>query len=146
MSDWPHLTSGGAAGARDPRGVDQPLDAGGSTGAVVPERFSEAVARLEGDVDLLREMACMTSKRFPGIIAAVESAMDAVDLDSAAKSLHQLKGMLSTFETEGVIVEIQDLLNACRAGESDSAREKFDRYRGSIDELVGMVTAFGQRT
>lgn len=110
----------------------------------VPERFQDAVVRLDGDAALLRQMAAMTSPDFAGLIADSESAIRDNDGEAAVRSLHKLKGMLSTFESDGVVLEIQEMIAAARKGNVTSAGEHFRRHRGQIEELVDVVTQFSQ--
>ena len=110
----------------------------------VPTRFSEALDRLGGDVSLLREMALITSEDLPEVIANAQSAIESEDCERAASSLHKLKGMLSTFECDGVVLEIQEMLDAARKQESAEMRRTFQTHRDSVEELVAEIKKLQQ--
>jgi len=104
-------------------------------------RFAEAVARLDGDESLLREMAAITSADLPEVIVETDRALAAGNSEQAASGLHKLKGMLSTFETGGVTVEVHEILEMTRRGDVAEAKRSFDRQRPEIDELVTEITS-----
>ena len=105
----------------------------------VPARFEEAVARLDGDVGLLREMAAITSEDLPEVWQQINNAIEAGDQQASASGLHKLKGMLSTFESDGVVLDIQELLDSARRGAMDDLKEGFQQHSAAIRELIGEV-------
>ncbi|TWU44299.1 hypothetical protein Q31b_18350 [Novipirellula aureliae] len=102
-------------------------------------RFAEAISRLGGDEGLLREMAAITSADLPEVINETDQALCAGKSDQAASGLHKLKGMLSTFETGGATIEIEEMLSFARHREVAKAKTKFDHHRSEIDELVAEI-------
>lgn len=105
----------------------------------IPERFAEAVARLDGDISLLREMAAINSEDLPDVKRQIEAAIQAADAEASASGLHKLKGMLSTFESDGVVLDIQELLDAARRGAMSDVQEGYRQHIGAINELIAEV-------
>lgn len=102
-------------------------------------RFAEAVARLDGDVELLREMAAITIEDFPAVQAGLEEAIARGDCDRAACSFHHMKGMLSTFESAGVTIDLQTMLDLASQGELDEARSLYRKKQPEIAQLVKQI-------
>lgn len=109
---------------------------------VVPTRFNEAVQRLDGDAGLLREMAYMTLPDFPILIENAAEATAAGDCEASVRVLHKLKGMLSTFESEGIVMEIQEMITAARANKPDLLASLFAKHRPAVEELVEAIRHF----
>ena len=110
----------------------------------LPTRFEEAVARLDGDVGLLREMAAITAEDLPEVKQQTEAAIEAGDAQRAAGGLHKLKGMLSTFESDGVVLDIQELLDAARKAAMRDVQEGYRLHRDAIEELIAQVASLAQ--
>ncbi len=110
----------------------------------IPPRFSPALERLDGNVELLREMAEITSEDLPGVRAEVASAVAAGDCDSARQGIHKLKGMLSTFESDGVTVEIQELLDLSRKRRAAELKTQYESQKAAIAELCDQIAALGR--
>lgn len=106
----------------------------------IPTRFAPALDRLDGDISLLREMASITSEDLPEVRVAVKKAIADGDCERSAANLHKLKGMLSTFESEGVTLEIQEMLDLARKGKVSNVQEAFKQYESAIDELARQVS------
>ena len=111
----------------------------------LPPRFFDAVERLDGDVTLLRRMASVTSEDLPGVAEAAEQAIAEENCEHAIQFLHQLKGMLSTFESQGVTLEVQDMLNTARRGDIQSVKKLFHVNKREIHELVSQVARLANR-
>ncbi len=105
----------------------------------VPARFGDALHRLDGDVELLREMAKITSEDLPEVVAQVESAIAAEDVESTVRNLHKLKGMLSTFEAEGVTLQIQEMLDAARKSRMREVTQSYGQQKYGVHELIKQV-------
>jgi len=81
----------------------------------IPPRFRPALERLDGEVSLLCEMAAITAEDLPEVKEATETALEEGDCEQAASGLHKLKGMLSTFDADGVVLDIQEVLDAAHS-------------------------------
>ncbi|OYP37733.1 Hpt domain-containing protein [Rhodopirellula sp. MGV] len=102
----------------------------------VKERFAGALKRLDGDFELLCEMAAVTLPDCPDVIARIQNELEEGDCAKASSSLHKLKGMLSTYETEGVVIEIQEMLAMSRRGNLDECKAMFDKELPRINNLI----------
>jgi HPt (histidine-containing phosphotransfer) domain-containing protein len=100
------------------------------------ERFASALERLDGDLELLSEMATVTVPDCPAAIERVQEALDESDTERAARSLHKLKGMLSTFDSEGVVLEIQETMELARRDAVEETRSLFAKQRPKLEALV----------
>lgn len=110
----------------------------------MPPRFTEAVKRLDGDASLLREMALMTMPEFKTLTNhAHESALDG-RCDQAVRDLHKLKGMLSTFESDGVVLEIQEVIQAGRNQNAKNMVTLLEQTMPAIEELIDAVENFSR--
>ena len=109
----------------------------------VSSRFSAALARLDGDVDLLRKMASITSEDLPEVVRHTEAAIEDGNCEQAASGLHRLKGMLSTFESDSVALDIQDILDLARQGKGDQVQAAYQQHKSSMTELIDAVARLG---
>ncbi|TWU58252.1 hypothetical protein [Rubripirellula reticaptiva] len=53
----------------------------------------------------------------------------------------KLKSLLSTFQTDGATVELQDILSMARHPDVAEAERKFNQHRAELDELVAAIAA-----
>ncbi|MCD0462832.1 Hpt domain-containing protein [Roseiconus lacunae] len=102
----------------------------------VKQRFAGALQRLDGDFELLCEMAAVTLPDCPDVLARIQNDLDADDSAKAASSLHKLKGMLSTYETDGVVIEIQEMLAMARRGNLEELKVLFAKELPRIEALI----------
>lgn len=107
----------------------------------LPARFAEAVERLDGDEGLLRKMAAITAADLPEAITETEHAIRDGDVRQAASGLHKLKGMLSTFETSGVAIQIHDMLDLARKGKDSLLRQEYNARKAEIKELASAIAS-----
>jgi hypothetical protein len=99
-------------------------------------RFSEALLRVAGDVDLLAAMAMFVVDDAPEILTDLRIQISESRLEEVATTAHKLKGMLSTFETGGPVLELHDLIVAARAGRADECRRAFNKCDAGIEHLI----------
>lgn len=105
----------------------------------IPPRFLPALERLDGEVSLLCEMAAITAEDLPEVKSATEAALESGDCEQSASGLHKLKGMLSTFESDGVVLDIQEALDAARRKQIDEARRCYRDHRQEVEELTQQI-------
>ncbi|MCO8120119.1 Hpt domain-containing protein [Stieleria sp. TO1_6] len=105
----------------------------------IKQRFAAAIERLDGDVDLLCEMAAITAPDCPAVLEQIESSLGQGECESAAAPLHKLKGMLSTFDADGVALEIQEMLEHARRGHLQELRQSFDQHQHEIVQLIDEI-------
>lgn len=112
----------------------------------LPDRFAEAINRLDGDFGLLCEMAAITCEDLPEVRGKAEAAIAEGDVAETASGLHKLKGMLSTFESEGVTLEIQEMLDSARKGDIGEVRRAYEQHRGELDELICQINGLAEQS
>ena len=52
---------------------------------------------------------------------------------------HKLKGMLSTFEDDGVVLELQTVMQFAKNENHDAVENEFIRIRDKVEMLAGQV-------
>lgn len=107
----------------------------------IPARFRRALERLDGNRELLCEMAAITSEDLPDVIGTTETAIAEGDCDAAAMGLHKLKGMLSTFDAESVVLEIQEMVNEARSSNAEAVRVGYERLTNELEQLVSQINS-----
>lgn len=100
------------------------------------KRFSDALARLSGDEEMLETLASIASEDAPGMIRSMDSEIASDNLDAYAKSAHAVKGLLSTFETSEPVSEMQPAIDAAREGDAVTTKSLHDQLRSPIEALV----------
>lgn len=111
------------------------------------QRFAEALERLAGDSDLLCGMAMLVADDARQALQDLADAVAGHQLPRITATAHQLKGMLSTFETESPLTELQQVIMTARA--SDAALVEYQFYRiqpalsGLIEEIAELCTSSG---
>ena len=106
-----------------------------------PSWFPEAVKRLDGDEGLLRELAAITATDLPEVIAETEMAIRDQDMQQAVSRLHKLKGMLSMYESGGVVEQIHDMFDLARKGKASLLRHEYEGNRAEIRELANAIAS-----
>lgn len=103
------------------------------------KRFSEALARLSGDEELLVAMATMVADDAPAIVEQLDEQLGRESLTDAASTAHKLKGMCSTFETGSPVLELEEVIYAARAGKAEEARSTYDTCQPRLHQLLGEI-------
>ena len=100
------------------------------------ERFAHAIERLDGDFELLCDMAALTVPDCPDVMAQIEAGFEAEDADATASALHKLKGMLSTYDSDGVVLEISEMLSMARRNHLKEAEALYRQELPKINSLI----------
>lgn len=100
------------------------------------ERFADAIERLDGDFELLCDMAALTIPDCPGVMAQIETHFENDDAEAASSALHKLKGMLSTYDADGVVLEIGEMLALARR---DHLKESAALYRQELPKIKMLI-------
>lgn len=79
------------------------------------------------------------------VLAKLTRAIEAGDTASVSVTAHQLKGMLSTFETDSPVTELQELIDAARRHDAEATREQFQSLEPQLSELLAEISALQQR-
>jgi hypothetical protein len=102
-------------------------------------RFSDALARLDGDEETLVMLAGMVAEDAPSLVTQLHTEIQSSELSDAAGSGHALKGLLSTFETGTPVSEIQPLIDAARRSDCKAATLIFTEIRTSLETLIDEI-------
>ena len=105
----------------------------------VPAGFAPALARLDGDITLLRAMAVITSEDLPAVQSEIEAAIDEADCVQTATALHRIKGMLSTFQSDGIVLDIQEIVDLARQRRGKEMTTLYRKHKPRIDDLIERI-------
>jgi uncharacterized protein YdbL (DUF1318 family) len=103
------------------------------------ERFAEALRRVAGDCELLSAMAAMVAEDAPEVLSDLRKYVAADEMHEVAVTAHKLKGMLSTFETSGPVLELEELIAAARKNHAQDVASSFKTLEGEIEKLIDQV-------
>lgn len=107
------------------------------------QRFAEALARVAGDCELLAAMAAMVAEDAPLVMEELRENVAADELQRVATTAHKLKGMLSTFETAGPVLDLEELILCARKGQAAEVRSLFRafdrRIKALLDEILSIA-------
>jgi HPt (histidine-containing phosphotransfer) domain-containing protein len=94
-----------------------------------PEAFNltEALERVEGDMDLLKEMVDLFLEEYPRMIVEIEHALTTSNAQALQNAAHTLKGAVSNF-------------SAYRATEASLTLEKMGRQQNLADTATAFST------
>ncbi len=70
------------------------------------------------------------------VLKAFRQAIVDGDFTEAAHAAHQLKGMLSTFETGSPVIDLQEIIDAARNCDGDTASRRFDAIAPGLRQLI----------
>jgi HPt (histidine-containing phosphotransfer) domain-containing protein len=99
-------------------------------------RFSDALARVSGDAEILATLASIASEDAPELLDRLDESIEGRDWSSYANTAHSLKGLLSTFETREPVSEIQPLIDAARRAEGDAVVARHETLRTKLQTLI----------
>ena len=99
-------------------------------------RFATAIDRVAGDIDLLVAIAAIVTEDVPAVLAKFKKQLASGKLSEVSVTGHQLKGMLSTFETGGPVILLQEVILSARQGNQQDAEDSFDRCAVGISSLI----------
>mgnify|MGYP003654253545 CR=1 FL=1 len=76
--------------------------------------FAEALQRLGGDEELLRELAAILLDDVPPLVQAIQNSIEAGDFDEAHRDAHAVKGLVVTFDERGCGLLISEVMAALK--------------------------------
>jgi signal transduction histidine kinase/CheY-like chemotaxis protein len=101
--------------------------------------LTEALARVGGNTDLLREIAAVFLEECPGLMRDVRSAVAQQNATRLAASAHALKGTVGTFSTAGVYSTSAALEQAGRDGDLSSSVDLLRVLDGEVEQLIAAL-------
>ncbi|HUG44388.1 MAG TPA: response regulator [Acidobacteriota bacterium] len=98
-----------------------------------------ALDRVEGDVELLHELAALFQQNYPKLIHSMQQAVEDQNGELLTRSAHTLKGALANF-TNGLALELTSRLEGCgRGGEFQEARELVENVSALLENLLDEI-------
>jgi HPt (histidine-containing phosphotransfer) domain-containing protein len=79
--------------------------------------YNAALARVGGDVDLLKELAGMFMEEYPRLMNQVREGLQRGDAAAASNAAHQLKGLLAQFGAENARQAAYSVEHPARQGD-----------------------------
>ncbi|MCA9247152.1 MAG: PAS domain S-box protein [Planctomycetales bacterium] len=129
----------GASGDFDPA-IEPVAEASGrkpkSHDSIARFDLQAALARVDGDAGLLRELADMFIEESPKMVRQLRSAIDTRDSDRLELTAHKLRGALANFFSLGDIPSARRLEEMGQNAQFDGAAEAFDELEQEINRLT----------
>ncbi len=97
--------------------------------------WEDALRKLEGDEDFLRELAEMFLAQYPGLLTTVEEALANGEGDELARAAHALKGSSQVIGGKATAAAALRLEHLGRAGKLTEAGPELDILRARLGEL-----------
>lgn len=102
----------------------------------------EALARLDGDTDLLREVVSLFLEECPRLMAELRRGVEARDGPSVFRTAHTLKGSVGNLSGAQVFECAGRLESLGRQGDLDGAGSCLDRLEHAVCELCESLEAY----
>jgi len=103
--------------------------------------WDEALARVEGDRELLAEMAALFLDSGPGLLAAVREAIDRQDASGLEHAAHDLKSSVGNFGARKAQEAALKLEKMGRGGDLTHAEEAYRSLERSMRQLWPVLEA-----
>lgn len=94
------------------------------------------LARVGGDVELLREMIGIFAAEYPPILAQIQAAIESSDPARVERASHKLKGSLVQFSAHTAAETVGRLEAMGKNSSLQGAGVISQRLRGEVDELL----------
>ena len=104
--------------------------------------LASALKEVDGDEELLREMAQLFLEDHPRLMATLREAATACDPERLCRAAHALKGAAANFAVREAVAAAQRLEALGRAGTFSEAGPLLNELEGLIDGLAAGMTAF----
>ena len=103
--------------------------------------FDQAAAlnRVEGDEELLRELAGLFLEEAPGLLAQMRQALTTGDADGLERAAHSLKGSASNIDAHATFEAARDLESLARDEGTAQAGPAADRVAGAVASLTDVL-------
>jgi HPt (histidine-containing phosphotransfer) domain-containing protein len=100
------------------------------------------LARLDGDVELARELAAIFIDECPRMLQRLRAAVEERSADEVRRAAHALKGSLSNFIDGGPTATAFELETMGREGRLDESPNALDRLESEIAALTVRLREF----
>jgi len=105
-----------------------------STAAVFDQ--NAALAHVDGDVFILKDLATMLIDRYPDMVAKIEASIQRRDAESLYRAAHTLEGSLTTFFAQPAIAVTKSLQSICETEKWDEALGLVASLNAELQRLV----------
>jgi HPt (histidine-containing phosphotransfer) domain-containing protein len=103
--------------------------------------FSDALERLDGDLELLKEVADIFLQVAPETMDELRTCLRRQDPTAVATVAHRLKGSLGNFDQDDCFLAALDLERAGRDGDLEGADEVYARLEANVERLLSSLRA-----
>jgi CheY-like chemotaxis protein len=126
-------------------GTSSRVEANGAADAKAATVFdqAEALARLDGDAELLRELMALFLSDCPRLLAEIRQAVLRRDGEMLQRAAHTLKGAVSSFSAEATCAAALKLETMGRAGDFGQVEAACEALEMEIKRLRPVLAAFG---
>ena len=94
-----------------------------------------ALARVDGDENLLADLAKLFLEEGPKMLAAIQTAVSEKDAARLERAAHSIKGTVSTFAAQGAFDAALKLERLGRAGELQEVSQALMHLESEMDRL-----------
>jgi two-component system, sensor histidine kinase and response regulator len=101
-----------------------------------------AMARVDGDVDLLREIACLFLDSCPELVGQISDAVDRADGKALENAAHTLKGSVGNFGAKPAYEAALSLEMLGRSGDLSKAGEALAVLDGALQDLNNVLSRY----
>jgi CheY-like chemotaxis protein len=108
--------------------------------------WDAAVNQMEGDVDLLKEIADMFLEESPGLLDRMRQAAAQGDCKTLERAAHTIKGSVSNFAAKSAVEAAQRLEQIGREGDLSQADEAYQALEQEIERLKPALVALGRES
>ncbi len=110
-------------------------DAAAASSCSAPFAIDEALNRVAGDMDLLKEIAALFLSGCNQSLADIGKALTDGDMNKLASSAHSLKGSVGNFAAERAFLTAQSIEHSARDGDLEGSRQAFATLSLEIESL-----------
>ena len=103
-----------------------------------------ALTRVEGDMQLLREIAGLFAEECPRLMDSLRSALDASDAKAAESVAHTIKGMLGNFGAKGAMEAAFTLEQFARQGDLQRSVTAYTNLEAAVELVRPFIAGLAQ--
>ncbi|MGQ9603231.1 MAG: response regulator [bacterium] len=108
--------------------------------------WSAAIRQLEGDVELLKELAGVFVEQSDILMERMKDALDKGDTIAVERIAHTIKGSISNFAAKRVFRAAEHLEEISRKGDASKAIEAYKNLKQEIERLRPSLVALGSES
>src|SRR5690242_5631959 len=102
----------------------------------------EALARLEGDSELLAEMVSLFLQSHGEQVSEIKAGLARKDIEAVRRAAHALKGAIGNFTSRGAFQAAQRLEEIARRGDLAGAERAFTDLEDALRRLTSALVDF----